>query len=270
MEEMDRLLSRRRVLALPLVLLLGRPTLGRAAVDRESTRSYSADIGILFNVVTFTLKGKLFEEIDPGAGRYRVVLTGEGAGVSTRTEGAGIIRGGRYKPTDVVSVNTVRGRENRTTLAYDYERGRVEYHSVSYTFFLGRRRQADDVIAIPPGQQVDDLFSAELNFAANQLEQDPDGAYRVTVVRRARPADEGPDDASTGVYRGELATLRFHATPEGGGGRMTARMDLTGFSSWARSNKPARVTFASDRHLESVESALILGTKFSLRLSPVS
>lgn len=266
---MDLLLSRRRVLALPL-LLLGVPKLGRAAVERGSTRTYAADIGILFNVVTFALKGKLLEEIDPGAGRYRVTLTGEGAGVSTRTEGVGIIRDGRYKPTEVVGVHTVRGRENRTALAYDYERGRVEYHSVSYTFFLGRRRQADDVITLTPGQQVDDLFSAELNFAANQLEQDPDGAYRVTVVRRARPADEGPDDASASVYRAELATLRFHAAPDSGSGRLTARMDLTGFSSWARSNKPARVTFGSDRHLESVESSLILGTTFSLRLSPFS
>jgi hypothetical protein len=256
------------MLALPL-LLLGWPRLGQAATNRGSTRAYEADIGILFNVVSFTVKGTLVEEIDQVAGRYRVTLTGQGAGVSTRTDGAGIIRDGRFKPTEVVSVNTVRGRENRTALTYDYEGGRIEYHSVSYTFFLGRRRQADDVLPIPPGLHVDDLFSAELNFAANQLETDPDGAYRVTVVRRARPADEGPDDASASVYRAELVTLRFQAAPEASG-RLTARMDLTGFSSWARSNKPARVAFGNNRYLESVESSLILGTTFSLRFGPSS
>ena len=49
-------------------------------------------------------------------------------------------------------------------------------------------------------------------------------------------------------------------------GRLTARMDLTGFSSWARPAQPARVAFAADRHLESVESPLMLGTNFTLRL----
>ena len=108
----------------------------------------------------------------------------------------------------------MRGRENRTSLTYDYQRGLVEYHSVSYTLLLGRRRQADDVVRLPPGQHVDDVFSAELNFAADKLDRDPDGAYRITVVRRARPANEGPDDVSSGGYRAELATVRFHAAPD--------------------------------------------------------
>jgi len=164
----------------------------------------------------------------------------------------------------------VRGRENRTSLSYDYDRGLVEYHSVSYTFLLGRRRQADDVLRLAPGQHVDDVFSAELNFAAQKLDVDPDGAYRVTVVRRARPANEGPDDVSAGVYRAELATLRFHTAPDATSGRLTARVDLTGFSSWARSNQPARVAFGVDRHLLTVESSMILGTSFTLRFAPAS
>ena len=269
--QMDRPLSRRRFLFLGLPLLsLVRPGLCVADATQRVARTYHVDIGILFNVVTLGLKGTIAEDIDRAAGRYRVVLTGQGAGVSTRTEGAGIIRDGRFKPTEVQSTHTVRGRENRTTLAYDYERGLIEYHSVSYTFFLGRRRQADDVLRLAPGQQVDDLFSAELNFAENKLDVEPDGAYRATVVRRARPADEGPDDAAAAVYRAELVTLRFHAAPEPGSGRLTARIDLTGFSSWARSNKPARVAFGADRHLESIESSLILGTTFTVRFDGAS
>ena len=117
---------------------------------------------------------------------------------------------------------------------------------------------------------MDDLISAELNFAANTLEADPDGAHRITVVRRARPADEGPDDVSQSGYRAELVTVRFRARPDAATGRLTALVDLTGFSSWARSSHPAQVHFGPDRHLESVNSSMILGTTFSLRFTSVA
>jgi len=269
MSAMEPLLSRRRFLALPLGAIAW-TRLARAEILADSTRAYEADVGILFKLLTFTIKGDIVEEIDRDAGRYRVTMTGRGAGVSARTEGAGIIQDGRFKPTRILAVHTVRGHENRTELAYDYERGLVEYHSVSYTLLLGRRRQADDVVRLPPGQHVDDLFSAELNFAANMLDRDPDGAYRVTVVRRARPANEGPDDVSPDGYRAELVSLRFTPTPEADTGRLTARLDLTGFSSWAQSNKPARIGFAPDRRLETVDSSMILGTSFTLRLATKS
>src|SRR5207249_3516996 len=84
-------------------------------------------------------------------------------------------------------------------------------------------RQVDDVVRLGPGQRVDDVISAELNFAANTLEVDPDGAVRITVVRRARPVNEGPDDVSSSGYRAELTTVRFRATPDTATGRLTAR-----------------------------------------------
>ena len=96
------------------------------------------------------------------------------------------------------------------------------------------------------------------------------GAFRVTVVRRARPLNEGPDDVSPGGYRAELATARFRAAPDAATGRLTAMIDLTGFSSWARPARPARVVFGEDRYLESVSSSLILGTTFNLHLLPTS
>ena len=272
-------LSRRSFLGLPLaglaapILGLGAPVLARADAPRadkpsDSTRAYEADVGVLFNMLTFALKGHVTEEIDRAAGHYRVTMTGQGTGVTARTESTGIIRDGRFKPTALSSVHVVRGRENRTWLTYDYARGLVEYHSVSYTLLLGRRRQADDVVRLVPEQPVDDLFSAELNFAADKLERDADGAHRITVVRRARPVNEGPDDVSPDGYRAELATLRFHAAPEVATGRLTARVDLTGFSSWARPTQPARVGFDAERHLETVDSSLMLGTTFTLRLAP--
>jgi hypothetical protein len=141
---------------------------------------------------------------------------------------------------------------------------------VSYTLLLGRRREVDDTVAVPAGVHVDDLLSAELNFAANVLDRDPDGAYRVTVARRARAEEEGADDVAPDGYRAELRTVRFRPDPQPGTGRLFALVDLTGFSSWARSGRPAHVAFGPDRHLESVRSSLILGTTFTLRLAPTT
>ena len=146
-------------------------------------------------------------------------------------------------------------------------RSTVEYRSVMHTFFLGRRRQVDDVLKLPSDRRVDDLLSAELNFAANVLEQEPDGTYRTYIVRRSRPENETPDDVSPSGYRAELVPLRFQVTPGDGTGRLNSLIDITSFSSWARSNQPARVTFSADRHLESVQTKLILGTTFKARLS---
>jgi hypothetical protein len=266
---MDRILTRRQLLVLPALGLVSTRAVAGSQSERK-VRAYEADIAVLLNLFTFTLSGTIVQEVDRAAGSYLVTMNGSGAGITARTEARGVIRGGRYLPTETRSSHTLRGRENRVSLSYDHQRGSVEYHALAYTFFLGRRRQVDDVVRIPPGWRVDDLISAELNFAANALDRDPDGAYRMTVVRRARPRDEGPDDVSSDGYRAELATVRFHAAPETGTGRLMALVDLTGFSSWARSQQPARVAFGPDRHLETVVSSLILGTTFTLRLMPVS
>jgi hypothetical protein len=260
------LLSRRELFALALLGALSPREL--AATSPRNVKAYAADISVLLNLFTFSLSGTIIQEIDHSAGTYAVTMDGSGTGITVRTEARGIIRRGRFMPTETRSAHTVRGRENRVDLSYDHERGSVEYHALLHTFFLGRRRQVDDVVSFPAGGRVDDLISAELNFAANALDRDPDGAYRITVVRRARPRDEGPDDVSRDGYRAELVTMRFHAVPETGTGRLMALVDLTGFSSWARSNQPARVSFAPDRHLETVTSSLILGTTFTLRLAP--
>jgi hypothetical protein len=269
MPVMDHTLTRRQLLALLGLGLFPAQALAGPSSERN-VRAYEADIAVLLNLFSFTLSGTIVQEIDRTAGSYLVTMNGSGTGITARTEARGIIRGRRYLPTETRSFHTLRGRENRVSLSYDHERGSVEYHALLYTFFLGRRREVDDVVRIPPGWRVDDLISAELNFAANALDRDPDGAYRITVVRRARPRDEGPDDVSSDGYRAELTTVRFYAAPETGTGRLMALVDLTGFSSWARSQQPARVAFGADRHIETVISPLILGTTFTLRLMPVS
>lgn len=262
---MAPILSRRHFLGLPLAFLL-LPRVAGAGLPSRKTFSYQADVGVLFDLLTYHVSGTMTEDIDYGANRYRVVLTGEGTGVTLRTEASGIIRAGRFLPLESLSTGTVRGRESWSTMKYNYEHGTVEFHSVGYTLFLGRRRQVDDVIKLPAGQAVDDIASAMLNFAANRLEQDGEGYYRTAIVRRAKAENEGPDDVSANGYRAEIVPLRFRATTDPATSLLSAEIDITRFSTWARSNQPARVTFDQSRHVQSVRSPLMLGSSFTVRL----
>lgn len=261
------MLSRRRLLAaLPIGLLFGRGW-AHALDDGRSAYTYQLDLSVLFNLLSLSLSGTLVQEIDRRAGAYRVIMEGRGPGISTRTEATGIIDHGRFKPAKTRAVHHFRGRENTSTTTYDYARRQAEIHAVTHTLLLGRRRQVDDVLPLPPGRHVDDLISTELNFADNTLERDADGTYHTWIVRRARAENEKPDDVSPDGYRAELVPLRFRPRPDAATGRLTALIDITRFSSWARADRPARVTFAPDRQLESVESSLMYGTTFEVRVT---
>jgi hypothetical protein len=258
--------SRRAFLVASLALLVS-PRTARGEAPARQVFDYSVEVGVLFNLISFALKGTFVKDIDRTAGRYRVTMNGEGDSISLQTEASGMIRQGRFMPVETHSNSTIRGRESRLHLLYDHDRGTVRYRSVMHTFFLGRRREVDDTLKLPSNRRVDDLLSAELNFVANVLEQDPDGTYRTFIVRRSRPENEAPDDVSASGYRAELVPLRFQVTPDDGTGRLNSLIDITSFSAWARSNQPARVTFTADRHLESVQTKLILGTTFKARLA---
>ena len=262
---MDHLLTRRALLSgiLPFIFVAGR----RLPLDAASQETaYRLEVGILFGLISYEIKGRVIEEIDRAAERYRVRIDGDGTGISTHMDVSGIIRGGRFVPVRTRNAQTLRGRENRLAIDYDYERGRIEYHSVGYTFFLGRRRQVDDTVAIPKDGPIDDAVSACLNFAADRLERAPDGSYRTRVVRRSRPENEGPDDVSPDGYRIEIVPFAFKTEEEPGTGRLHAKIDLTRWSTWARSSKPAVLTFRRDRRIESVDSPMILGSRAMLRL----
>jgi hypothetical protein len=260
-------LSRRAFLTASLPLLAC-PRVAAAAIASPTRKAfdYSVDVGVLFDLMTFALKGTIVTEIDRAASRYQVSMKGEGDSISVHTEARGVIRQGRFTPVETHSHSTIRERESIHDILYDHDRGTVEYHSVMHTFFLGRRRQVDDTLKLPTDHRVDDLLSAELNFAANMLEQEPDGTYRTFIVRRSRPENEGPDDVSASGYHAELVPLRFHTSPDRATGRLNAFIDITGFSSWARRGQPARVTFGPDRHVESVQTKLMLGTTFKVHL----
>ena len=264
---MRSLLSRRQLLLWSPLLLFAPGLTGAEAVSR-STGTYHVDVAVLFGLLTFSVNGTVVQEIDRPAGQYRVTMAGQGLGATHRTESVGIIRGGRFLPDETRSLHVVRGRENRVTVTYDREHGVIEYHSLGYTLLLGRRRQVDDVIPLPPGQLVDDLISASLNFAANKLETEPDGTYRTAIVRRTRLDNEGPDDVSASGYHAEIVPVRFHVAPDAATGRLSGLIDLTPVLTWARPGQPARITFDRARQLESVESSLILGSTVTVRLSP--
>ena len=263
-------LSRRAVL-----LGLGSLTLGswfpmvRAAAAPPAGRTfdYRVDISMLFDLIRYSVSGSMVEEVDAEAGRYRVLITGSGTAVSTRVEARGLIENGRYRPLELKSAHSMAGRPSSLSITYDYARGLVDYHAVGHTLLRGRRRQVDDVVVLPPGRPVDDAISASLNFAAGRLEQGPDGAYRMTVLRRTRPRGEGPDDVTPGAYRVEVVPVRLQVEPDLGTGKLVAQVDMSGWSSWARADQPARLVFTPDRRLESIESRLMFGSTVRMRLT---
>ncbi|HUG38633.1 MAG TPA: hypothetical protein VML54_16870 [Candidatus Limnocylindrales bacterium] len=240
-----------------------------AAGDTASrtTGAYQVDLGVLYGLLSFSLSGNASQEVDRAAGRYRITMTGEGAGIIHQVEATGVIRSDRFLPVQTKSYQSLRGRETRLLVSFDHDRRVVEYHSRGQTLLLGRLRQVDDSLAMPPGRFIDDLASASLNFAANKLESDGQGNYRTAVVRRAWKENEGPDDVSPAGYRAEIVPVTFRATPDPGTGRLVGLLDLGPLSSWARRGHPARLTFDQGRRLESVESSLILGTTFAVRFS---
>ncbi len=262
---MRSVLTRRQFLALPFGLFFVQAR-ARAEEPARSVLDYDLHLAVLFDLLNFKVSGSVVADVERRLGRYRVTMAGQGTGISTRTEAVGVIRAGRFNPTETRSTHRLRGRESWVVTTYDYDRGQLELHGVSHTLVLGRRRQVDDVLPLPPGQHVDDLVSAVLNFADNTLDREPDGTYRALIVRRARADTEGPDDVSPGGYRAELVPLRFKPT-EASSGRLTASIDVTRFSSWARADHPARVTFTHDRQLESIYSPLILGSSLQLRVT---
>ena len=135
-------LTRREFLTtIPLVLLLLDRRLAGSGEQSRRGASYHVDAGVFFGLFAFNIDGSIEERIDRAAGRYRVVMAGQGSQIANRLESAGIIRGGRFLPTVTDIFLNFRGRESRTVIAYDHDRGLIDYHHVSRTFFLGRRRE---------------------------------------------------------------------------------------------------------------------------------
>ena len=264
------LISRRRFLGLPLALVLAPVGAWRApgwaATPSESRRAaYTADVGIVYGLLHFRLDGTLSEATDRAAGSYQVTIAGEGDGIANRIESRGLLRDGRWAPLEGHSWFSVKGREARSDVQYDWAHRTAEYHFRGETFFLRRLRVADDVVQVPEGVHVDDALSASLNYADGVWPAQADGSYETHVVRRKRADDEGPDDVQR-FYRAELApfTLRVDADPVSG--KPTALFDLTHFSSWAKKNEPGRVTFGRDRRPELMSMALILGSSVKIEL----
>lgn len=262
-------MSRRRFLALPLAFLLAavgiRPARGWAAATETRKGTYTADVGILYGLLTFRLEGVLTEATDRAAGRYRVTIAGEGDGIANRIDSSGLLRDGRWVPLEGHAWFSVKGRESRSELRYDWARRTVEYHFRGETFFLRRLRVADDLVPVPEGVHVDDSVSATLNYADGVWPARADGSYATHVVRRKRADDEGPDDVQR-FYRAELVpfTLKVDADPVSG--QPTALFDVTRFSSWAKKGEPARVTFGPDRRPALMSMPLMLGSSVKVEL----
>lgn len=257
-------IDRRQFLTFPLALLL----IPLARVFGEPQRllaSYSADVGILYDLLTLQLHGRIEETIDPGTREYRVEATGTGAGIANRLESTGMLRNGRWTPVQSQSWFDIRGRQSRTEIVYHWGKRQIEYHARGETFFLRRVRVVDDVVPVPDGVHVDDVMSATLNYASGRWPAHAGNVHKTLVVRRRRADSEGPDDIASS-YRAEIVPLELKVVPDGSG-KPTALFDLSRFSSWAKPSQPARIVFGQNRRPELITSSMILGTSVTIRFN---
>jgi len=266
-------LSRREFLTLSLVGLLS-PWVGllspwevRAGAPARVTVPYTVEAGVLFQWIKYRMDGLLEERIDRTAGTYRLAASGAGEGIAQRIESSGVIRDGRFWPMATRSFFLIRGRESRVTIDYDYDRLRADYHHVSHTFFLGRRRAGDDILALPSGLRIDDVATMYLNYLEEKMESS-EGSFLTHIIRRARAESEGVDEVQPGGYRAQIVPLNFRVESDPATGPRAALLDLARFSSWATSKRPARIVFGPDRRLNSIEAHLIFGTKFQVLFGP--
>ena len=257
------LMNRRQFMTLPLGLVLA-PFVGVDAEPIIRRGQYAADVGVLYDMLTFHLEGTIEESVDRAAGQYHVVIAGEGASISNRLESTGRFGDRRWMPRRSRSLLNVRGRLSRTEIDYDYDRRAITYRARGETFFMRRVRLVEDVVTIPAGMHVDDLVSATLNYAEG-LWPPESGTLRTFVVRRRHSADEGPDDVASS-YRAEIARLEATVGPDSQDGKSTALFDLSPFSSWMRPSRPAHIVFGTDRRPELITTSMILGSSVTIRL----
>src|SRR5438046_9910566 len=120
------LISRRRFFGLPLAVLLAPvgawAARGWATASEERKRTYTAEVGILYGLLTFHLDGALSEAIDRVAGHYRVTVVGQAHGLANRLQSPRSLQDGRWAPLDGRSWSSVKRRDSRPHLPSDCPR----------------------------------------------------------------------------------------------------------------------------------------------------
>jgi hypothetical protein len=258
-------LDRRTLLGMALAWALAPPRWASSAVDSRKD-AFTARATLLWGLLRFEESGVIHQAIDRAAGRYEIRITGRGREMTSEIESTGVLREGRWAPVRFQDRFVIYGRESRLEITFDHARRLVQYRGRSETFLRRRIRVTDDTLPLPAGIRVDDVVSASLNYSEGRWPPDADGALVTRVVRRQRVRDEGPDDVER-RYRAELVPFELRVGPDAGG-RATALMDLTRFSSWARDDEPARIVFDADRRPEAITATLILGTNLAITIGP--
>ena len=257
-------ITRRRFLTVPLAALFA-PVASVCAETHPRREAYSAEVGLLYDLITLRADGTIYESVDSSARTYDISVIGTGTNVANRIESRGRLIDGRWAPVKTAAWFQVRGRQARSEINYDYVTKKIKYQFRGETFFLRRVRMVDDVINIPPDIQVDDALSAILNYSENRWEASANGQLSTYFVRRRRKDDEGVDDVEPNA-RAELIQFHLAVHPDPATRKLTAYFDMRPFSSWAVDRNPARIVFTADRRPELITSSLILGTSVTIRL----
>ena len=158
-------IDRREFLTLPLALLLW-PLASAHATAAAHAAPYRVDVSLLYGALNYRLEETFAESVDKSGGRYEVAVTGEGDGISNRIESAGTLRQGRWAPLRTQSFFSVKGRESRSTVTYDYGARQVDYRFKGETFFLRRLRVVEDVVPMPVGVRIASGMASVASCAA--------------------------------------------------------------------------------------------------------
>lgn len=235
------------------------------ATTISHTAPYRVEVTLLWGALTYRMDETLSESVDRVARRYDVALTGEGDGIANRIESVGTLRQGRWAPLRSKSFFSVKGRESRADITYDYAGRQVGYHFKGETFFLRRLRLVEDTVPMPDEVHIDDAISAILNYADKLWPPQADGSLLTHIVRRKIGSNEGPDDVQA-RYQAELVPFALKVDVDTETRKPIGRFDLTRFSSWAKQDRPAQIMFGVDRRPEHMNLPMILGTSVQVRL----
>src|SRR5207245_4893834 len=173
-----QVIDRRDFLTLPLVFIL-LPLARAHAAAVGHIAPYRVDVSLLYGALTYRIDETLSESVDKTGGRYEVAVTGEGDGIANRIDSAGILRQGRWAPLRTQSFFSVKGRESRSNVTYDYTARQVDYHFKGETFYLRRLRVVDDTVRMPEGVHIDEASSATLKYDDKLWPTQADGSLDI-------------------------------------------------------------------------------------------
>ncbi len=217
------LMGRRDFLTLPLALVLA--PLARVGAEPVIRRGqYAADVGVLYDMLTFHLDGTIEESIDRTAGQSRTEVDYDHArrAIAYRARGETFFLRRLRVVEDVVAIPTGTHVDDAVSATLNYADGLWSPRDGALRTFVVRRRQAPD----EGPDEVATGYRAELAPLEAKLAPDPENGKSSALfdlspfsswMRPSRPArivfgiNRRPELITTSMILGSSVTIRLGA-----------------------------------------------------------